>query len=780
MALRGEDVQKHVNSKILLGMVVIFAFVLGSITTPAAAYSTHMTYKAYNESFTANANNHTYVYVPYDTNIWYSNALLHVTEDLDLTRYRYDNTGWTSPDTSYAAPRTELWSWMDYETFSNGPFGDPAYLPTFFDFTASDGSVPTVNTTLERWTFSLAFGQHTPVVVQEHQYYVGALAISGQEFVHLFVSSLQDDVEWEFVVFDPQGRMMNAWGGEDGDVVALPFRPSGPGTYMVLFAAELGSGDVALFDFYPTAVTPQEIALNEVVTDTLPTGELVLLDQTNSVVGTELMPTVHTYKFRSPNDVASMAFAFNYPDGFVPETQMTGILLTSNEFIHDGEGGSRYMIGDIFVDNGEYYYTGGPYYVTVFGGDNTEYTLYNRVRSQGNLPLNQEFLRDNYYGQTQTYAYRLNLGEDSVLRVNATIDAYDIYIMGALDDGYRWESTLSYGPTFPVSSQYYLPAGDYVVLISVDSYTYDEYLEFNLGPIQDVTSADVERLGGFFVDSSPYTLYNLTVSLGNHDNVTVATSIFVYDRFGSVVYNSVLNLANWWDGSSLMDHPTIPNEVTIQFLDPFCEEYAIVALAVHAVANNTEGASNFYVDYPVEYSIDWVNAMSSTYDHQITLDVSSSADSHNFTLSVPGIAVEYYGIKLVAAEGTWYEVSIKTDDVTGLEYELYTAYDMRTHHIPSGDLGDTEIGTVADMSFQFGAISNDLFLDLRVTRPLAHDGYFYIEITPMTTHDLPEMDPIRASGGDLLAALGGVAIPVAGGAIVVVVVVVLYFKKART
>jgi hypothetical protein len=770
---------KHVNLKVLLGMVVIFAFLLGSFTTPAAAYSAHMTYKSYNQTFTANANNHTYIYAPFEVSQWPSSALLHITDDLDLTRYRYDNTGWASPDNSYPGPRTMMWDWMGYETFNNGPFGNPATLPIFYDFTASDGGVPIVNTTLERSTFSLAFGQHTPVVVEEGPMYIGALAMSGQEFVHLFVSSLQDDVEWEAYVVDPQGRLMGETGGEDGDIVVMPFKPSVSGTYTILFGAAIGSGDVALFDFYPVAVTPSEISLNEVVTDDLPTGELVLRDETNSVVATELMPTARTYRFRSASDVASMAYAFNYPDGFVPETQLTGIWFTSNEFIHDTMG-ARYVDGDYFVDNGEYYYRGGPYYVTVFGGDGTEYTLYNRVRSQGDVPLNGEFLRDNYLDTTRTFAYRLNVDEDSVLRVNATSDPYEIYLIGTLDDGYRWQTSISYGPTLPTSSQYLLPSGDYIVLITVDSSTNDEYLEFNLGTFADVASATTERLTGFIVDSSPYTLYNLTISLGNHDNVTVATNVYVYDRFGSVIYNNVLDLANWWDGSSLMDHPTIPNEVTIQFLAPSCEEYGLVALAVHAVANNTEGASNFYADYPVDYSIDWVNAMSSTYDHQITLDVSSAADNHNFTLSVPGIAVEYYGIKLVAAEGTWYNVSMKTNDVTGLQYELYTAYDMRTHHVPSGDLDDAEVGTVADMSFQLGAISDDLFLVVRVTRPLAHEGYFYIEITPLTTHELPQMDPVRASGGDLLAALGGVAIPVAGGVIVVVVVVVLYFKKART
>ena len=205
----------------------------------------------------------------------------------------------------------------------------------------------------------------------------------------------------------------------------------------------------------------------------------------------------------------------------------------------------------------------------------------------------------------------------------------------------------------------------------------------------------------------------------------------------------------------------------------------MVTVCATSIANNTDGASNYYADYPVEYSVEWVNSMSSTYEDTATLDVASAADHHNFTLGIPGSATEYYGIQLAAAEGTWYNVSIKTNDVTNVVAELYSAFGQGTHHIPWGDLDDTEVGTAADMTFQLGAISTDLFLSVRVSRPLAHDGFLYIEVTPFTANELPEMDPLRPSGGDLLAALGGVAIPVAGGAIVVVIVVVLYFKKAK-
>ena len=82
------------------------------------------------------------------------------------------------------------------------------------------------------------------------------------------------------------------------------------------------------------------------------------------------------------------------------------------------------------------------------------------------------------------------------------------------------------------------------------------------------------------------------------------------------------------------------------------------------------------------------------------------------------------------------------------------------------------------MSFQFGAISEDTFLSLLLTRALSDDGFLWIELTPIETHQLSSVGP-PPSSGDLFSMLGGIALPAAGAGIVIVVVTVLYFKKFK-
>lgn len=770
--------QKHVNKKILLGMAVVFAFLLGTFATPVVAYQTNMVYEAYNQAFTPEANNHTYVYVPYEFEMMHSSAWIHVTEDFDLTRYRYDETGWSSPDTSYTAPWNGPFNWQQYQPFANGPFGNPSLLPVFFDFVGSDGGPAAVNTTVERMSFSLAFGQHTPVVVDENHVYFGALSVSGQEYVHLYVDSLQDGVAWDVAVFDPEGRYMGGTSNADGDIWVIPFCPSTNGVYTVVIMVSIDTIQTAVFDFYPVAVSPRQIALNEIVTGYLPTGELAMLEETGSWVHKEMAPTVHTYKFQSPRDVAALSFYFNYPEMFVGVTQPPSIMFTSKAFVHDYQGGSRYLEGETYPDSGTYYYREGPFYVTLVGGDALEYTLYNYVVGEGDLIVNEAFLLENYYTSPSTHVYRLNLVDDSILRVNATIDDFDIWMNAVYEDGYRFESSISYSPTIGSAVEYYLPAGEYTVVIDVDANSNGEYLQFNIAPILSATTADIVDLGGFALESAPHTWYNLTVALGNQDNVTVSYQMLLYDRFGTVRYDTSFILANRWDGSSIQPHPSYENTVTLSFLAPFTEN-AFISLCPYNVANNTETAVNVYADYPVDTTIEWVNAMSSRYIDITSMDVSAGSISHNFTMALPDYSPEYYGVQLTASTGTWYNVSIKTASATNVQVTQMSAFELRTHQVAWGDLDDTLTGIVADMSFQFGAIAEDTFLHIRVTRPLASEGFLWVEITPFETHQLAEMAPLRPRGGDLFGALGAI-IPIAGGVLVIVVVAVVYVKRYRT
>ncbi|MFX0056439.1 MAG: hypothetical protein ACFFAD_16035, partial [Candidatus Hermodarchaeota archaeon] len=278
---------------------------------------------------------------------------------------------------------------------------------------------------------------------------------------------------------------------------------------------------------------------------------------------------------------------------------------------------------------------------------------------------------------------------------------------------------------------------------------------------------------------SVFQLYNLSLYLDNHDNVTVSLEIIVRDLSDSTQASMTVDLANWWDGSSLMTNPSDPNNVTYMLGSRIWHEgLAFVGICAYDVTNNTLGATNHYQDYPVNLTIEWVNRLSTFYDDTRSLDVASTVDSYNFTLPLTGDTVEYYGVDLNTTKGTWYNVSIQTGDITTFEAILFSEVDGRSHDTAWSDLGITQTGSLPAISFQFGAISDVSHLRIYTVRNLATDGFLWIQITPMVTHmlELPEISPV---GPDILAILGAIALPVGLGVGVIVVVYVIYVKKFK-
>jgi hypothetical protein len=170
--------------------------------------------------------------------------------------------------------------------------------------------------------------------------------------------------------------------------------------------------------------------------------------------------------------------------------------------------------------------------------------------------------------------------------------------------------------------------------------------------------------------------------------------------------------------------------------------------------------------------------MDDYYTNILLLDVSSTG-FHNISLPLPGSGTEYHGLVLNTTPGTWYNVSVMTGDVTDYTAILRSAYDGRTHQVSWTDLNDYEVGSTGDWSFQFAAFSELSFLHFALSRSLSDDGFLYVKITPMTTHQL-DVEQVTPLGPDILAMLGGVAIPAAIGVGVIVVVYIVYVKKVKT
>ncbi|MGY5865439.1 MAG: hypothetical protein RTV41_12610, partial [Candidatus Thorarchaeota archaeon] len=559
----------------------------------------------------------------------------------------------------------------------------------------------------------------------------------------------------------------------------MPFKASIAGTYYVFLTANPSMGTFALFDFLPVAITPTNLPLGEVITGKLPTGEILTDPNTGSWVQEEMAPTTHTYVVNSPNDVSSVTYAFN--SGGLFDTQPESIMFTSGEFQYTYDGGSRYYVTYPSIPTtGEYFYRGGPYYVTVMGGDNTEYTLYNRANSHGVLPVNQEFQFENYLGAPVTHAYLLDVEDDSILRVNSTATGGDLTVRltGVYENGYRNARTISYAANMLSSTEYYLPAGDYFVEMAIVDGV-NEWVEYNIGTLTTNTTTEIVDIGGFFVDTDVFQMYNMTVFLNNADNVTVGLDVTIYDASGASMYSAGMLLANRWDGSQIQPHPTYWDNATFTYPGHDWSDSAFVGICAYLVNNNTEiPATNGYEDYPLDLTIQWQNRLNDYFVNIESLDVSTGAAAYNFTLPLPGSSTEFHGLLLNTTPGTWYNVSVKNADVSARSAVLYSAYDGRTHATPWSDLNDEYIGVVSDFSFQFGAISDILLLELEIDRDQSIDGFLWVEITPMVTHQL-DIEPITPLGPDLLAVLGGVAIPAIIGVGVIIVVYIVYVKKFK-
>jgi len=756
-------VSKHVNTKMILGIVIASAFILGSVVTPIAALQTNMVEESFNYAYAPGDNNHTYIYSAADDPLFLpSSSMLYCNESTEVTSYVYGEPGWSSSSDGFPEDTSLLFEWQPFDTLSSGPLGNPTNLPVFFDFIGSDGSGAVVNTTFERRSFSLGFGQHTAVAMDSDYLYYGTLGISGQEFVHLTIACQQDGFTWTVRVLDPEGNRMGSVTGSGGNILILPFRPSTVGTYTIVLQSNAMNGEIALFDFIPEAIAPRLIAPGEIITDTLPTGEIRILEGTESWLHDELVPTIHTYKMNPGDDVSSLTYAFNYPIPIFMWTQPPSIIFTSDAWNHGTGTGYRYESSIYMPQYDVYNFGDGVHYVTVIGGDNVDYTLYHDADVATELVVNQEFKVDNLFGHTDTQVYSLTVTEDSIMKINSTSTSdFDTNAWVTLDDGYRYYRPMTDGSTLQVSSYYYLPAGEYIFEVDVSMYI-SEWIEFTLGPLTTDTSAGIVNVGGFIVPTDPSHKYNLTLTLDNLYNVSVPIDFAIFDQFYSHRYDTSLVLGTWFDGSTQIPHASQENTL----------EYSPSA--------STAGVGNDFENFPVNITINWEDVTYDDYVDTAFLDISSSSDAHNFTLPLVGTPTEQYALMLNTTPGTWYNVTIHTNDVSSLSQVIsFGHYNERTHYTNWGDLSDELQGVLPDLSIQFGAIAGQLDMEFTINRALIEEGHLWIEITPMETHELVTPPPLAPVGADILSILGDIAVPLGIGVVVIVVVVVVYVKKFK-
>ena len=763
----------HANKKMILGLLVVVAMTFSMIVTPVAAAQITINEESFERVFEADENGHAYVYAEPTVAELFSGEYLTLEDDLDYERYRYDSNGWSRYANTWTSPGETMVNWHSHDGFTTGIWGMSDILPTFWDLERE------INTTVERSSFNLPLGQTSTIGIESETDYTGVLPCGGAEFVHLTIESLQDDVAWGFVIVDSEGTPIIETSGMGGDIIVAPFKP-GIGTHYLWFGAQSSMPGVLMFDMHPEAVTPQSIPLGNVVRDTLTSSELTLVD--GSVVHTEKAPSVTTYKIRSPNGPAAISYSFNYPEMLpLVSPQPVSITFTS-DIITNVFGGQRFVDLSSDPTSDTFFYQsiqGEPYYVTVMGGDNVNYALYNALVEDPELPLNEEFLLQNHNSQTAYKAYGLTVEQDSFMRVNSSVSPglCDFQIYTVDEDMVFRTFPIGYHDLIQASSVLYMPAGDYVVWATMDGDFLGEF-EFNIGPITEDLSASITTIGGFKVPTNAFDYHNFTMLMTNEDNVTATTQFYFFEITAKPVLNTQATLANRWDGSHWMSHPSYDNFTYFELYEFTSDDYTLIAVSPYWVRNNTDGASNDYTNYAVNYTISFDTTTEELADGIDTLNVGNGA-THTFDLELPGSTHELYILNLNLTSGVWYNVSVTSEDVSTFNAELYHVIGVRPHVTGWLDLFDNFVGTIGTgFSFEFGAMTENPALAFTVGRDLSTEGNLTITIEPLLTNHLAQL-PAPPAPGISLATAGAIgAVVVVGGAIIVVVYLV-YTKKLK-
>ena len=227
-----------------------------------------------------------------------------------------------------------------------------------------------------------------------------------------------------------------------------------------------------------------------------------------------------------------------------------------------------------------------------------------------------------------------------------------------------------------------------------------------------------------------------------------------------------------------MSHPSYDNFTYFELYEFTSDDYTLIAVSPYWVRNNTDGASNDYTNYAVNYTISFDTTTEELADGIDTLNVGNGA-THTFDLELPGSTHELYILNLNLTSGVWYNVSITSEDVSNFIAELYHVIGVRPHVTGWLDLFDNFVGTIGTgFSFEFGAMTENPALAFTVGRDLSTEGNLTITIEPFLTNHLAQL-PEPPAPGISLGSLGTIAGVVVVGGAVIVVVYLVYTKKLK-
>lgn len=781
--------------RLLLSLFIISVLLVGPTLVVADAAYFPYAEVTQTQSFDRAVNNHTYVYAANPAEYWYENQFLTQEEDAAWTNYQYWQNTWAESSSSGVGPAERTFDFNPDGSASWGWLSDSMMLPNFFDFTTAHPDTSLGSKQMYR-VFPLALGGSNTLMMDPGYIYIGTFNVTSQEFFHMTTTSHQDNVEVYWSVFDYKGRGLVQGYLEDSDIEVTPFPSVGNGTYYLVIAADSGDSAAVPVDILIDSVVPESIAFGAGVQGNLPGSEVVVdADQGNSFIYQQKRPNIFTYKVSTnSSEYGCLSYALSnvYESLSTYDTRVT---ITSNRFV---DGGSTDYLWS--YDSGQpsdvLYYTSfdnETYYITVQGMDNVDYMIFNQAANLESLLVNQPFFIQNWQSDYKTQAYKLDLGQDAVLRLNSSESGegfyWNFWTIGA--SGLYESLSVPEGSSFASAPTMYIPAGRYIVTATTDSYGSSGLYEFNMGPIVDGAgnvAVDSGSLVGISVPVQDLTFYRTNVTLTTHDNVTVSSDIDFLNMYGGIVRQTSATLGNRQTGTSWAAYGNNKTSIVSGFstvYDMYCDGDAIIVVAPYQVLNNTGGGGgNEYHVYTANFKVTFEDVGSEVLTADESATVGSSLVWHNFTLSELGDSSEFYALRITVPVGTWLNISTYADDVNSGSVYAYQDFMGCPTRLTYGDLQDTMTGHIySEASFQFGSISTSILLLFTVNRQLAGEGYLNIAIQPLKTNalqfmPLPNYYHYGAVPGPAPAALDPVLV-IGGVAVVAVVVVVVVFVLKR-
>jgi len=765
----------------------IFAMVLmivGLAVLPVSAAFVPITEEMTEQSFDADSDGHTYLYVSSELDYQSRDYLVH-DGDVDITTYAYDDD-WDIDSTSFEGPATREYPFQTWDYAQRGWLDDGTPLGQFIDFANTTSNPLEIGAESERRVFPLTVGATNTIVLEQSVPHYGIFNLTTEEFIHVTVASRQDDTMLMCSVGSPDGIVYGQMFLTDGNIDVMPIRPDGPGMYILYIDVGTQIDSLCTVDVTIESVTPISFPVDTIIESVLPGSEYIVEVGSGDLVHTETAPTAITYEFYSNTSYPErIRWAMNVPElqsavysPYIPRLRMTSDAYTMNEVVYRYTNAYSYDDDPFFFQS----FQNESYYMTVLGMENVEYVLHHDVPTSNPLPMNQEFYIENMQSDTRNEIFTLELSEDSIFRVNTTAaNNYNWRIYSVFDDMiYRYTGILT-NPTFQNSQIYYLPAGTYIAIARATSYSAFGHYEFNFGPVVDGTgpiSVDDGSLVGVRFDTNALDWYNVSVAFDTHDNVTVSTDVQILNTFGENLMNSDVGFGNRQSGLGWVEYM---NNYTSWIAYRFVDGFGIAVISPYYVQDNTAGLVS---DQVFGSSLDYTVAVEdgTPWRFNDTASISIGTGWYNFTLGDPGDSIERYLVSLDCEPGTWMTVSIYVEDVTDWACEVFQKLNYSYHWLLWDDLDDTFSGSyTGESTFQFGSLSDTVNLMFWIDRTQAGEGRLDISIEAHETNTFDFMDPIEYMGAGAGVAppvdLGPAAVGIGVAAVAIVVVVVVILKK---